>query len=404
MKSLVLWIYTKVQNKDMYARTVNLTYKGQDTIRTFISGLVSLWIMIALLVNFSTSLYTLINRNDTRSYTKTIFKHSFNNEDKKYIGKGSFRLGMAYTSLVTGEIGNNLLSDQSYLNITFYNAEYHRSNGNRERTPHLMPSASWNDSYLGLVNQEVFDNLALDKYICPISDDYYLQGDYNSKIFRDIEVFVSPCNENNTQGVVWKPKEEIDYIIETGFINIAIMRTYFDYDDYENPVKTFFGETENYFMIKDLTTWASYQVQENTALRSDNLFYNEPFKESKFYDVGNKNIRIVSQAATGGALLFVTVGPHAETIQYERTVYSLLDLFGYLGGLYDFMLFIGFWLVNNFQDQNFYNLIFSNLYQVKSPSNSGDCNSAANMPIYQENKIDSSNSIHDTNSPIFRKF
>ena len=94
-------------------------------------------------------------------------------------------------------------------------------------------------------------------------------------------------------------------------------------------------------MIKDLTTWVAYLVQENTALKSDNLFYNEPFKESTFYDVGDKNIRMVNQATTG-SFLFITVGPHAETIQYERTVYSLLDLFGYLGGLYDFMLFIGF--------------------------------------------------------------
>ena len=267
-----------------------------------------------------------------------------------------------------------------------------------------MPSASWNDSYLGLVNQEVFDNLALDKYICPISDDYYLQGDYNSKIFRDIEVFVSPCNENNTQGVVWKPKEEIDYIIETGFINIAIMRTYFDYDDYENPVKTFFGETENYFMIKDLTTWASYQVQENTALRSDNLFYNEPFKESTFYDVGSKNIRIVSQVATGGALLFVTVGPHAETIQYERTVYSLLDLFGYLGGLYDFMLFIGFWLVNSFQDKIFHNSVFSNLYQVKSANKIDDFDFIANTSVIgEEAKGNSPDSTRNTRSSLFRR-
>ena len=64
--------------------------------------------------------------------------------------------------------------------------------------------------------------------------------------------------------------------------------------------------------------------------------------KTTFYDIGNKNIRTINSVASGGALVFITVASDPRTIQYERTVYSLLDLFGYLGGLYDFMLFVGF--------------------------------------------------------------
>ena len=396
-------MYRKVRSKDMYGRSVNLTYRGQDKLRTIIGGAVSIWIMIALLINLSTGLYTLINRNDTRSYTKTIFKHSFNSEKKKYIAKGTFKLGIAYTDFSTQSVGNNLLTDLSYFNVTFYNSEYVRTSGVSQRTPNQIPLGFCNDSYSEYTEQEVFERMQLDKYICPITDDYYLQGDFNSKIFRNIELYISPCNENNNQGVVWKSKDEIDRAVENGYINIALIRTYFDHDDYENPVKTFFGETENYFMIKDLTTWVAYLVQENTALKSDNLFYNEPFKESTFYDVGDKNIRMVNQATTG-SFLFITVGPHAETIQYERTVYSLLDLFGYLGGLYDFMLFIGFWLVNSFQDKIFHNSIFSNLYQVKSANKIDDFDFIANTSVIgEEAKGNSPDSTRNTRSSLFRR-
>ena len=95
-------------------------------------------------------------------------------------------------------------------------------------------------------------------------------------------------------------------------------------------------------MLLNATNWIEYLVQENNAYRSDNLFYNEPFQKSTFYDIGTKNIKTINQVATGGAVAFISVGPDPKTIQYERTVYSLFDLFGYLGGLYDFMLFIGF--------------------------------------------------------------
>ena len=94
-------------------------------------------------------------------------------------------------------------------------------------------------------------------------------------------------------------------------------------------------------MVLNTTTWVEYLVQENTALKSDNYVYNEPFKETTFYDASSKSVKTVNQVVTGGAAVLITVGPDARTTQYERTVYSLLDLFGYLGGLNDFMFIAG---------------------------------------------------------------
>ena len=94
-------------------------------------------------------------------------------------------------------------------------------------------------------------------------------------------------------------------------------------------------------MVLNTTTWVEYLVQENTALRSENYIYNEPFEEIIFYDTGTKNIKTINQVVTGGAVVFISIGPDPRTTQYERTVYSLLNLFGYLGGLKDFMLFLG---------------------------------------------------------------
>ena len=386
MKYTMGWVYNGVKKNDMYGKDITLTFKGENRLRTFWGGFVSLLIMIALLINFCASMYTLINRNDSQFYTKTIFKDSFDDTKKKYIGKSTFRLGIAYKKFPSGEIDNDILTDPTLFNVSFFNTEYRRSTEGYERIPIPISYGYCNDAFLDFVEPELNERVSLDKHLCPTEDDYYLVGDFNSKIFRDIEILITPWNETNNEGVVWKSRDQIDLLIQTGYINIAITRSYFDFDDYENPIKTFLSKSDNHFMLLNATNWAEYLVQENTAMRSDNVFYSEPYNETTFYDIGTKNIKTVNNIVTGGAAAFITVGPDPKTIHYERTVYTLLDLFGYLGGLYDFMLFVGFWLVQGFQTKIFNNVLFSNLYQVKSSKENDEYNFNPNISVNEETK------------------
>ena len=285
----------------------------------------------------------------------------------KYIGKSTFRIGLGYTEFATKEINNDILLDQTYFNVSFYNTEYHNfESGVFERVLNPITVGYCNDTFLKFIKPALNDRLSLGTHLCPIGEDYFLVGDLNSRIFRHIEIFVVPCTNDTVAGVTWKPQEEIERVITSGFINTAITRSYFDFDDYDAPVKTFLSEADNHFLVPNLTTWIEYFVQENTALTSDNILFSEPFTESKFYDIAAQNVKTINNVVTGGAVLFISVGPHAETIQFERTIYSLMDLFGYLGGLFDFMFFVGFWFINGIQDKIYQNLISSNMYQIKS--------------------------------------
>ena len=66
----------------MYGKQITLTYKGEEKLRTFYGGVVSLIIMIALLINFCTNMHTLIKRNNNRTDTKTIVKNTFGDTTK----------------------------------------------------------------------------------------------------------------------------------------------------------------------------------------------------------------------------------------------------------------------------------------------------------------------------------
>ena len=143
---------------------------------------------------------------------------------------------------------------------------------------------------------------------------------------------------------------------------------------------------DDLFLIPNATTWVEYFIRENTALTSDNIFFNEPFKETKFFDIGDQNFKTINQVVSGGSYLFISLGNYYQTNQYERTVYSLLDLFGYLGGLYDFLLVVGFVYVNSFQEKIYQNLISSNMYQVKSSSGTDNFDADAYRSVMEETK------------------
>ena len=71
-----------VKNKDIYGKKITFTYKGEGTLKTFWGGIMSLAIMAALLISFCTNMYTVVNRNNSQTYTKTVYKDNYDDTYK----------------------------------------------------------------------------------------------------------------------------------------------------------------------------------------------------------------------------------------------------------------------------------------------------------------------------------
>ena len=74
---------------------------------------------------------------------------------------------------------------------------------------------------------------------------------------------------------------------------------------------------------------------------------------------------MLNNKVTGGAVALLSIALGKKTIEYERIVYSFIDMFGFLGGLYDFMYITGFIWFMFFQNRVFNFTIFSSLYHVE---------------------------------------
>ena len=62
--------------------------------------------------------------------------------------------------------------------------------------------------------------------------------------------------------------------------------------------------------------------------------------------------------------IYFTLDPQIDL--YQRSVYSFLDLFGFIGGIFELLKLFGYLAVWFFIQHNYYSKILSSLYHVKN--------------------------------------
>ena len=141
-----------------------------------------------------------------------------------------------------------------------------------------------------------------------------------------------------------KSDSEIDQVINTSYLNVAMISAYFDFDDYDQPIKKYLTDLDGMTLSTSVPSVLEIKVQQNEALLSDNLIFPGSYESLKFYSVSNTINRVVNPEIIGNALCSSIINLDRKYEQYERTVYSFFDLFGYIGGLFDTLAFCGFLL------------------------------------------------------------
>ena len=148
---------------------------------------------------------------------------------------------------------------------------------------------------------------------------------------------------------------------------VAVLSSYFDQNDYEDPIKKYVGDEDYIFLSPNRTELLDIKVQQNHAYLADNLFYNFGYKKVSYYSSDRRIYRTTDidfDNPEGGLIIYVSLDKNSE--EYERVVYTFLDMFGFIGGLFDFFFFSGFILINFVVENSFLNDISSQLYQVRT--------------------------------------
>ena len=339
-------------------------------------------IKIIVFTFFVAHVITVFTYGETRTATKQILKSYLNDKTQYKLMEGTFDIGIAYVSLISGSVGDNLLADPTYFNVTFSNSMHTRVDSVKdERTYDFYTLDYWGDRFS---KHDVSKYNKIDKYLWPPKNSqFYLQGNMKSEKFAYIDIQISLWVNGTDSDIICKSEEELLNVVRYGYIDAMVEVAYFDFDDYTNPIKTYLLDDMYMYLNPGSFTWLDTYVQVNEADISDNRIYGEPYKVEQFYGISQKYFKTINQYLGRNlkSIAAITFVNDPQTIKYERQVYSLSEMFGFLGGLYDFLLFIGFCITHTFQDKILYNSIFSDLYQVRTKKNK-DFSSTLNETRY----------------------
>ena len=148
-------------------------------------------------------------------------------------------------------------------------------------------------------------------------------------------------------------------------IRAAILSSYFDYNDYDNPIKTYLDDEDYIGLLPEYSKYLELRVKKNTANLYDNLFYNYNPKTLAYYSAGDRLIRTLPLNLTLNHHFVSYIVLDRKSEEHERVVYTFIDMFGFLGGLFDFMYFFGLISIQFFTENMYFNSVFSRLYQIR---------------------------------------
>lgn len=286
-------------------------------------------------------LVVVLRHGDTTKISKTVVKDLLDDETEHFVGMSRFDLAIAIVNFPTGELNGNLLLDETYFTVSLSNTRYDRSSNELDITHQPISFGPCGDRFEA-IDRKLSERKEMDKYLCPTDDTYSLIGDFNSGIFQNLEIFIFPCVNSTANNNHCQSDADISSMITSGYIDLALVNTYFDFDDYDEPVKSYVTSTNNMFLTPDLTQYYEGFIQQNKVSKSDNIFFTADFEEEYFYTIENRNFKTFNTEVSGGAVAVIQIALDQQNQEYERVVFTFIDMFGFIGGLFDSLFFFGF--------------------------------------------------------------
>ena len=123
--------------------------------------------------------------------------------------------------------------DPDYFDLQIYQNHYARNkNADMEVVSSInIPFEYWNinsTKYEGFLSNST-KNI---KYLCPKFKDYFIRSNSNSDNYEVFEISFSKWS-----GSTWKTDAEIESKFSTHYLEVGIISTYFDFNNYDNPVQ-----------------------------------------------------------------------------------------------------------------------------------------------------------------------
>ena len=233
----------------------------------------------------------------------------------------------------------------------------------------VLPYRRCTEDDFSVSSSETTQGIISNTIYCPETRDYSLLGNYGADKVDYLQIAVVKCIAANSTDT--SCSSNVDTIIQNFRIAILVANSYVDFNDYENPVKRYFDDRYSYKLTPGFRKISRMFLRQNTAEFRDSLMDIGFTDNKKFYSVGVEDSDFAIEPSDGTLYDYVMLLDHNKD-NYERSVYSLFDLSGQLGGLYEVLELFGKISVGFITSKMLILTMMSNMYHVQKPQSNNE--------------------------------
>ena len=177
-----------------------------------------------------------------------------------------------------------------------------------------------------------FNSTGLINYNCyNYSEPIIIGGKYGTEFYGNLAFYIAKCRNGSESNIKCKSEEEIDSIIQKGWLQITYVSSYVDFNNYSYPIQYV---TEDTYIMFDVTmNKKMYIYFSPLEIHSENniIFSNKNKKISSKHDVTTTDIISVLD---NGIISSIMVCPSFTVEKYYRRYIKIQEIGASIGGFY----------------------------------------------------------------------
>ena len=278
--------------------------------------------------------------------------------------------------------------DESYFNIRYIQTNETLIPGNETYERFRYGHSLCGDDF-PFTSSEFLNRTDYISYLqCPETQSYEVSGTRTSQTYKYVLIKLSKWN-NSTYAGTCKSPLLINNFLKRGQLYLSIENRYFDFDDYDDPVKAYVTDRESYKPPTSFHKRVTLFLRKNEYSLHDDLVQYRDHQEGSFYSIGSKEVDI--EELTDDTVMTIQIVQDSVVDQYQRSVFTFMEMIGQLGGLYEVLTLLASFLISGIVQKFFTMSILRNLFYV-------ECNPQdENSNFWDKNQINSIRNKISTN-------
>ena len=206
-----------------------------------------------------------------------------------------------------------------------------------------------------------FNSSGLIDYNCyNYSEPIIIGGKNGTEFYANLAFYITKCRNSSNSNVICKSEEEIDSLIQKGWLQITYVSSYVDFNNYSNPIQ--YVTEDTYIMFDVVMNKEIYFYFSSLEIHSENniIFSNEKKEISTKHDETTSDIISVLE---NGIVSSIMVYPSFNIDKYYRRYIKIQEIGASIGGLYSCLTIISVILSsyhkNRFTEMKIINDIFT---------------------------------------------